>query len=294
MRLVTFAQTGSQTGNQNGNQAPGLLRLDQASIYPLARLGYSSAMAFLAAGEEAWKAAAAAAASAEVQELVPLSGVQLLAPLPRPGKILCVGLNYRDHAIESAMELPKVPAVFTKFSNAIIGHGANVIIPKMTQQPDYEAEMAIVIGKTCKRAAAADWKEYVFGYTILNDVSARDVQLSTSQWSLGKSFDTFAPMGPSIVGKDEIADPHTLDIKLSIGGEVLQHSNTRELIFKAPDLISYLSSIVTLEPGDVISTGTPSGVGLGRTPKRWILPGETMTIEIEGIGTLANPVIAGE
>ncbi len=285
MRLITFSK--------NGKQTPGILRADYNAIYPLDRLGYGSALEFIAAGEEAWTAADSAAASAEARELLPLASVQLLAPLPRPGKILCVGLNYRDHAVESAMELPKVPAVFTKFSNAIIGHGASVIIPKMTQQPDYEAEMAIVIGKTCKRAAAADWKEYVFGYTILNDVSARDVQLSTSQWSLGKSFDTFAPMGPAIVGKDEIADPHALDIKLSIGGETLQHSNTRELIFKAPDLISYLSSIVTLEPGDVISTGTPSGVGLGRTPKRWILPGETMTIEIEGIGILTNPVIAG-
>jgi len=190
------------------------------------------------------------------------------------------------------MELPKVPAVFTKFSNAVAGHGANVVIPEMTKQADYEAEMAVVIGKTARRIEVKDWQEYVFGYTILNDVSARDVQLSTSQWSLGKSFDTFAPIGPAIVSKDEIADPHVLDIKLSIDGEVLQHSNTRELIFKVPDLIEYLSNIVTLEPGDLISTGTPAGVGLGRTPQRWLKAGETMTVVVEEIGTLTNPVIA--
>jgi len=190
------------------------------------------------------------------------------------------------------MELPKVPAVFTKFSNAVTGHGADVVIPEMTKQADYEAEMAVVIGKTARRVEVKNWQEYVFGYTILNDVSARDVQLSTSQWSLGKSFDTFAPIGPAIVSKDEIADPHALDIKLSIDGEILQHSNTRELIFKVPDLIEYLSNIVTLEPGDVISTGTPAGVGLGRTPQRWLKAGETMTIVVEEIGTLTNPVVA--
>jgi len=149
-----------------------------------------------------------------------------------------------------------------------------------------------VIGKTARRVEVENWQEYVFGYTILNDVSARDVQLSTSQWSLGKSFDTFAPIGPAVVSKDEIADPHVLDIKLSIDGEVLQHSNTRELIFKVPDLIEYLSNIVTLEPGDVISTGTPAGVGLGRTPQRWLKAGETMTIVVEEIGSLTNPVVA--
>ena len=139
---------------------------------------------------------------------------------------------------------------------------------------------------------AADWKRYVFGYTILNDVSARDVQLATSQWTLGKSFDTFAPLGPVIVTSDEIADPHVLDIRLSIGGEVLQSSNTRELIFKVPDLIQYISSIVTLQPGDIVSTGTPAGVGLGRTPKRWLRPGEEVAIEIDSIGRLTNPVQA--
>ncbi len=284
MRLVSFIR--------NEKSVAGLLNTTQDQIFPLDVIGYGDALSFLAAGEQSWYAAASRAKAASSDEFIPLARVQLLSPLPRPGKILCVGLNYRDHAIESKMELPKVPAVFTKFSNSVTGHDANVVIPKMTNQADYEAEMAVVIGKTARRVDVKDWQEYVFGYTILNDVSARDVQLSTSQWSLGKSFDTFAPIGPAIVSKDEIIDPHALDIKLSIDGEVLQHSNTRELIFKVPDLIAYLSSIVTLEPGDLISTGTPAGVGLGRTPQRWLKADETMTIEVDKIGILTNPVVA--
>ncbi|HEY1810080.1 MAG TPA: fumarylacetoacetate hydrolase family protein, partial [Acidobacteriaceae bacterium] len=190
------------------------------------------------------------------------------------------------------MEIPKVPTIFLKLPSAVIGPEETVRIPAMTQQPDYEVELALVIGKAGRDIPKEKWRDYVFGYTILNDVSARDVQLATSQWTLGKSFDTFCPIGPVIVTDDEIPDPHALDIRLSIGGEVLQHSNTRELIFKAPDLIAYLSSVTPLEPGDIISTGTPAGVGLGRTPKRWLQPGETMVAEIEGLGQLTNPVAA--
>jgi 2-keto-4-pentenoate hydratase/2-oxohepta-3-ene-1,7-dioic acid hydratase in catechol pathway len=190
------------------------------------------------------------------------------------------------------MELPKVPTIFLKLPSAVIGPDEPVNIPSLTQQPDYEVEFAIVIGKQGRNIAKENWLDHVFGYTILNDVSARDIQLATSQWILGKSFDTFCPIGPAIVTKDEVPDPHNLDIQLSIGGEVLQHSNTRELIFKAPELIAYISSITALEPGDIISTGTPAGVGLGRTPQRWLKPGETMIAEIEGLGQLINPVVA--
>lgn len=149
-----------------------------------------------------------------------------------------------------------------------------------------------MIGKRARRVSRENWRDYVFGYTILNDVSARDVQLATSQWTLGKSFDTFAPIGPHIVTGDEIPEPQSLDIRLSIGGEILQHSNTRELIFGVPELIEHISRIIPLEPGDIISTGTPSGVGLGRMPPRWLRPGEEVVIEIEKIGTLRNPVVA--
>ncbi len=225
---------------------------------------------------------------------IALNHVRLLAPLPHPARIFCVGLNYRDHAIESNMEIPKVPTIFMKLPSAVIGPNQTVRIPSMTQQPDYEVELAIVIGTDGRHIPKDRWEEHVFGYTILNDVSARDIQLATSQWTLGKSFDTFCPIGPAIVTKDEVGDPHALDIRLSIGGEVLQHSNTRELIFKAPELIEYLSSITTLHAGDIISTGTPAGVGLGRKPQRWLRPGETMVAEIEKLGTLTNPVVAAE
>ena len=222
---------------------------------------------------------------------ISLGQVTLQAPILNPPRIFCLGLAYRDHAIETRQAIPKVPTIFQKLTSALNGPYSAVVLPKLTQQPDYEAEFAFVIGQGGKNIPANRWQEHVFGYTIMNDVSARDIQMSTSQWSLGKSFDTFAPLGPAIVTKDEIPDPHSLDIKLSIGGEILQHSNTRELIFKIPDLIAYISSISPLQSGDIISTGTPSGVGLGRTPHRWLRAGETIITEIQGIGQLANPVV---
>jgi 2-keto-4-pentenoate hydratase/2-oxohepta-3-ene-1,7-dioic acid hydratase in catechol pathway len=185
-----------------------------------------------------------------------------------------------------------VPTVFTKFPHTLIGNGQTILLPRASQQPDYEAELAVVIGQGGRNIAEADWEEHVFGYTILNDVSARDVQLATSQWTLGKNFPTFGPMGPWIVSKDEVPDPHQLDISLSISGETLQKSNTRELIFKLPQLIAYISKMMPLAPGDIISTGTPAGVGMGRTPQRWLKPGDDVVVEISGIGSLRNPVLA--
>jgi 2-keto-4-pentenoate hydratase/2-oxohepta-3-ene-1,7-dioic acid hydratase in catechol pathway len=182
--------------------------------------------------------------------------------------------------------------VFFKLQTAIVGPGDAIVLPSNSKEPDYEAEFAFVIGKGGYRIPAAKWREHVYGYTIINDVSARDIQTSTSQWSLAKSFPTFCPMGPAIVTADEIADPHELAISLSIDGEVLQNSNTRELVFKVPDLIEYISSITPLLPGDMVSTGTPGGVGMGRNPKRWLKPGESVTVTVEGLGSLTNPVIA--
>lgn len=283
MRLVNFVK-GAWAGF-------GLER--DGYVYPLSAAGYASDIEFFADVEGGLRAARAVAAKKDAEKIA-LREVELLAPVTKPGKILCVGLNYRDHAIESGMEIPKVPTVFVKLPNAITGPGAEVVLPAMSEQPDYEAELAAVIGKRARNARAEDWEEYVLGYTILNDVSARDVQLATPQWVLGKSFDTFCPMGPAIVTTDELRDPHALDIQLAIDGETLQHSNTRELIFKLPELIAYLSSIIPLEPGDILSTGTPAGVGLGRTPKRWLKPGEEMVITIEGIGQLKNRTVAAK
>ena len=280
MKLVSFSFFSDPTPRA------GLLLGDE--ILDLTPLGVPDTANAMALGAEALGQALTMPETSRIA----LSGARLLAPIPRPPRIFCVGLNYRDHAVESKMEIPKVPTLFLKLPSAVIGPGETVRIPALTREPDYEVELALIIGKAGRNIAAENWREHVFGYTILNDVSARDVQLATSQWTLGKSFDTFCPIGPAIVTADEIPDPHALDIRLSIGGEILQHSNTRELIFKAPELIAYLSAITPLEPGDIISTGTPAGVGLGRTPRRWLQPGETMVAEVEGLGRLINPVEA--
>jgi 2-keto-4-pentenoate hydratase/2-oxohepta-3-ene-1,7-dioic acid hydratase in catechol pathway len=221
-----------------------------------------------------------------------LSTVRLLAPIPRPPKFICVGLNYRDHAREAGLEIPSVPTIFSKFSNVVIGPGAPIVLPKISKRPDYEAEFAFVIGPGGRHIPAASALDHVFGYTIVNDVSARDYQMATSQWLMGKTFDTFAPMGPWIVTRDEIADPHALDLTLEIGGEILQRSNTRELVFGVPALIEFISSVVTLEPGDVVATGTPAGVGFARKRPRYLRDGDEVVIRIQGIGELRNPVIA--
>jgi 2-keto-4-pentenoate hydratase/2-oxohepta-3-ene-1,7-dioic acid hydratase in catechol pathway len=217
---------------------------------------------------------------------------RLLAPIPRPPKIVCIGLNYRDHAEESGMAIPEVPTVFAKFPTAVTGHRHPIVLPRNSTKPDYEAELAVVIGRGGRHIPEAAWREHVFGYTIFNDVSARDFQMATSQWMMGKTFDTFAPCGPAIVTADEIEDPHTLDISLTLNGEEMQHSNTRNLIFQVPRLIAFLSSVFTLEPGDLIATGTPAGVGFARKPPRWLKPGDEVVVRIEGLGELSNPVVA--
>lgn len=284
MHLVNFRKSGlTQFGVEEGGY-----------VRSLAPTGYSSDADFFAGGDAALEAARAFLQSDSGAQPLRLDEVQLLAPVLKPGKILCVGLNYRDHAIESKMAIPELPTVFVKLPNAVTGPDSEIVLPKSCAQPDFEAEFAAVIGRGGRDIQGKDWQQHVLGYTILNDVSARDVQLATSQWTLGKSFDTFAPMGPAIVTTDEIADPHALDIQLWINGETLQHSNTRHLIFKLPDLVEYLSSILPLEPGDVISTGTPAGVGLGRAPQRWLKPGEEIVIRIEGIGELRNRTVAAD
>jgi 2-keto-4-pentenoate hydratase/2-oxohepta-3-ene-1,7-dioic acid hydratase in catechol pathway len=249
-------------------------------------------IAFLAGGEASRAIAARAIADPPPAAVLDRQAVRLLAPVPRPGKIICIGLNYRDHAAESGQAVPEYPTVFAKYASCIIGTGAPIIIPRVTSEVDYEAELAVVIGRRARDVAEADALDYVAGYTPFNDVSARDYQGRTSQWTIGKTFDTFGPIGPALVTADEVDDPHTLDIRLSIGGEVLQSSNTRHLIFTIPQLIAYLSAVMTLEPGDVIATGTPAGVGAARSPKRWLRPGETVCVEISRLGVLENPVVA--
>jgi 2-keto-4-pentenoate hydratase/2-oxohepta-3-ene-1,7-dioic acid hydratase in catechol pathway len=277
VRLVSFS-------TEDGVIRPGAL--EGESVVDLSATGWKDAVEVIAAGiSEVPKGFGALASH-------PLSDVKLHAPLPTPPRVFAIGLNYRDHAKESGMEIPTTPVVFFKLTTSVIGPGEAIVLPKNSTMPDYEAEFAFVIGKGGYRIPASDWRDHVYGYTIVNDVSARDVQFASTQWSMSKSFPTFCPMGPAIVTADEIADPHALQISLVIDGETLQNSNTRELVFGIPALIEHLSSITPLLPGDVISTGTPPGVGLGRNPKRWLKPGEIVTVSVEGLGSLTNPTVA--
>ena len=216
------------------------------------------------------------------------------APVPRPGKLICIGLNYRDHAAESNMPIPERPVVFSKFASAVIAPGEPVVLPATSEKVDYEAELAVVIGRRAKNVSAARALDYVLGYTCFNDVSARDFQFADGQWQRGKSCDTFAPMGQTVVTADEVPDPHKLSIKLILNGRTMQDSNTDQLIFGVPELIEFISQTITLEPGDVIATGTPSGVGFAREPPVFLRPGDMMEVEIERVGKLGNPVVAAE
>jgi 2-keto-4-pentenoate hydratase/2-oxohepta-3-ene-1,7-dioic acid hydratase in catechol pathway len=286
VKLITFRR---KTG---AAQEPGVLQED--TVYPLTPLGYTDAESFLAGGAAALASARTFISSAGTESTLPLSSVQLLSPLLHPPRIFCVGLNYQDHAKESKMAVQAVPTIFMKLASSITGPDSNIVLPANSNQPDYEAELAVVIGSSASNVTRENWRECVFGYTILNDVSARDVQLATSQWTLGKSFPTFCPIGPWVVTADELTDPHNLDLRLTIDGETLQQANTRDLIFDIPAVLGYISAIVALEPGDIVSTGTPQGVGLGRTPQRWMRPGEEVAIEISGIGRLVNRTVAGK
>ena len=216
--------------------------------------------------------------------------VEICASVPRPPKIICIGLNYRDHAEESGMPIPKSPIVFSKFTNCAIGAGSPILLPARSEQVDYEAELAFVVGRTAKNVSREDALDYVLGYTNFNDVSARDFQFSDGQWQRGKSCDSFAPMGEFIATADEIEDPNNLQIQFRLNGETLQNSNTRELIFKIPEIIEFLSASITLEVGDVVATGTPPGVGFARKPPVFMKDGDVAEVEIEGLGILSNPV----
>ena len=224
--------------------------------------------------------------------LVPSRDAYWFAPVPRPGKIVCVGLNYRDHAAESGLAVPKTPVIFSKFSSCVIAPGEPVVIPASSERVDYEAELAVVIGRRASHVTRDRAYDYVLGYTAFNDVTARDFQFGDGQWQRGKSCDTFAPMGQTIVTTDEIPDPHTLRITLTVNGTVMQDSNTSQLIFQVPELIAFITDSITLEPGDVIATGTPAGVGFARKPPVFLKPGDRMEVEIERIGGLGNPIVA--
>jgi 2-keto-4-pentenoate hydratase/2-oxohepta-3-ene-1,7-dioic acid hydratase in catechol pathway len=290
MKLVTFLPKSAAAST---DPILGVLLPAQGSsidhqVADLSGLGHESVLSLIQAGKPALDAARAAVEGAP---RLSLSEVTLFAPLVPP-RIFAIGLNYASHAAESKMAVQKVPTVFMKLSSSVVGPDAPVVLPKISTQPDYEVELAVVIGRPGYQISAANAMDYVLGYTICNDVSARDIQLATSQWTLGKSFPSFCPLGPAITTADEVPDPHALDISLTLNGETLQSANTRDLIFKIPALMEYISSTTPLEAGDIISTGTPEGVGLGRNPQRWLKPGEEMVASIERLGQLRNPTVA--
>ena len=221
---------------------------------------------------------------------VPRATARLHAPIHDPGKFICIGLNYRDHAEEAGLPLPKEPPIFPKWNNTLLDPGEPILRPRGSTQLDWEVELGVVIGRRARFVSRDQALDHVWGYVNINDVSARDFQFITSQWGAGKIPDTLAPIGPFIADRAEIADPHVLDLKLWVNGAQMQHGNTRNFIFDVRYIVSYLSSLMTLEPGDLIATGTPSGVGFARKPPVWMKQGDTCEVDIEGIGVLVNPI----
>jgi len=293
MHLVSFTRDGQiRAGATEGLPDPSVTRvIDLNAADP--RLP-ADMLQLLRGGDELLDLARHVIQSAPAELWLEIAGPELLAPVPNPGKLICIGLNYRDHAAEAEMAAPAEPVVFAKLNNTVNGPYSPIRMPRSTEQIDYEGELGVVLGKTCKGVKEADALDYVAGYLAVNDVSARDVQHRNGQWVLGKSPDGFAPMGPALVTADEVGDPQQLDLRTRIGEEVVQSANTREMIFPVARLISFISELVTLDPGDVIATGTPSGVGGAQDPPRWLRAGETVRVEFPRLGALANLIMPPE
>jgi len=249
-------------------------------------------IALLSAGDAGMAQAAAAMKFASASGYSrPYAETTLLPPVVRPGKVIALGRNYAAHAAEGGAKPPDYPMLFHKTASSLVGDGGEIVIPPVTDKVDFEAELAVVIGQTCKQVSEADALDYVAGYTAANDVSARDWQRRTTQFTAGKMLDTFGPLGPALVTRDEIPEPGNLRLQSRLNGEVMQDGNTRMMLFSVPFLISYISQISTLEIGDVIMTGTPEGVGYARTPPVFMKPGDEIVIEIDNVGVLTNPVV---
>jgi 2-keto-4-pentenoate hydratase/2-oxohepta-3-ene-1,7-dioic acid hydratase in catechol pathway len=253
----------------------------------------SSVRQLLAAGPQVLRQAARAAGRTDAVR-IPIAKARLAAPIPDPQKIICLGLNYRDHAAETNAAIPREPILFSKYPTALIGPGDNIVLPRVSTEVDYEAELVIVVGTRGRHLSADNALAHVAGYTVGHDVSARDWQLKKDgkQWMVGKTFDTFAPLGPELVTADEVADPHNLGIRLRLNGQTMQDSSTRQMIFSVAATLEYLSKVFTLEVGDLIFTGTPPGVGMARKPPVWLKAGDVVEVEIAGLGVLRNPVTA--
>jgi acylpyruvate hydrolase len=297
MKLVRFSTQG-QSPRVGALQGERIADLQASVAATLVRRGVVRAQEIAAALVPASTrqflegGAAARDAVANITEWVTVerAAARLHAPIADPGKFICIGLNYKDHAEEAGQPIPKEPPIFAKWSNAILDPGEPILRPRGSKQLDWEVELGVVIGRTARYVAREQALDYVAGYTIINDASARDFQFLTSQWMAGKIFETAAPVGPYIADREEIPDPHVLELKTFVNGKQVQKGNTKTLIFDVRYLVSYLSNLMTLSPGDLIATGTPPGVGLGMKPPVFMQPGDTCRMEITGLGALENPV----
>lgn len=284
MRLVSYGPAGQERLGalvENGTKILDLNKAD-ASIP-------SCALAYLR-GDFSAKASAAIAAS-PASALISASTVRLGAPIPKPGQIICVGLNYKDHADEQGLDYPKTPLLFGKSPMAAVGPNDDIVYPEVVEQLDYEVELGVVIGKTAKKISAEDAFKYVAGYTVFHDVSARCCQYGDKQWFRGKSFDTFGPFGPALVTPDEVGDPHNLNVSCKVNGEIRQNSNTKNLIHRIDKVIEYITRGITLQPGDVIATGTPGGVGVFFKPPKLLKRGDVVELEIQNLGKIVNKIV---
>jgi acylpyruvate hydrolase len=286
MRLVSYRRDGAwRCGILDGDTVRDAAELADAAALDA---DCTTTRGLLEAGPGALRALAGAAAGVEAR---PLGQLDLGPPVPDPRKIICLGLNYRDHAEETGMAAPPAPVLFAKFATCLVGSGAAIERPPLTDQLDYEAELAVVIGQRCRNVDAADALDHVAGAMNFNDVSARDLQMQTGQWMSGKALDTFGPCGPALVLMDEIADLQALRVRCRVNGETLQDGTTADMIFPVAETIAFLSRLMTLEPGDIIATGTPAGVGYTREPPVRLGQGDVVEVEIEGLGVLSNPVV---
>ena len=285
MRLVTFTHRGQRRlGARSGDSIIDFNAADPSIPTTMRE--------FLEAGDNAISRARAVIDRGD--QAISATDVTIQAPIDNPEKIICIGLNYADHAAESSMPIPDEPIVFSKYASSIIGPDENIVAPSASSQVDYEVELVVVIGKRGRNISEEDALNHVAGYMVGHDVSARDYQLEKpgAQWMMGKTFDTFAPIGPDLVTTEDVPDPHNLGIRCILNGETVQDSNTSQLIFDVPKLIAYLTHVFTLAPGDLIFTGTPHGVGMGREPQLWLKHGDRVICEIDGLGRLENPVVS--
>ncbi|MBA2288119.1 MAG: fumarylacetoacetate hydrolase family protein [Ktedonobacteraceae bacterium] len=295
MQLVSYRMQGHIDGNWRAGVEHGGRVVDVTALWHNG--GHETVTRqLLAAGpatlREVFKQAREALdAGPDAPEVFQAASVELGPPVPDPDKIICIGINYAEHANEAGIAQTEVPVFFAKFRNSLTGPTSPIPLPRVSTQIDYEGELAVIIGRRCKEVSEQEALQYVAGYSLMNDVSARDLQMQTSQWMAGKALDSFAPMGPGMVLAADIPNPQALLLTTRVNGQVVQHASTATMIFSVAQVIAFLSSLMTLEPGDIIATGTPSGVGFKRTPPLFLQAGDVVEVEIEGIGQLRNPVV---